>query len=202
MSSGYKAWEFLLYLFVLGPALFQTVLPEKYWWHFCKLVIGIHIIHKWCISKELQASHHALIKFVQEFKILYYQHNPDRLHFVPQSIHLLIHLAPETVQVGLLSLLTQWPLEWTIGNLGEEIKQPSNPYANLSEHGLCQSQANALKAMIPDLKPEKGPPCGSKDLCKLLSTACQRLSCLLASFTWPGCNSDFLGSCQCTRWCS
>ena len=45
---------------------------------------------------------------------------------------MLIHLVPETVRVGLLSLLTQWPLERTIGNLGEEIKQPSNPYANLS----------------------------------------------------------------------
>jgi hypothetical protein len=108
--------------------------------------------------------HRVLIEFVQEFEVLYYQRNPDRLHFVRQSIHLLIHLAPETVRVGLLSLLTQWPLERTIGNLGEEIKQPSNPYANLSERGLRRSQVNALKAMIPDLEPEKGPPRGSKDL--------------------------------------
>jgi hypothetical protein len=48
--------------------------------------------------------------------------------------------------------------------LGKEIKQPSNLYANLSEHGLHRLQVNALKAMIPDLEPEKGPPHGSKDL--------------------------------------
>jgi hypothetical protein len=45
-------------------------------------------------------------------------------------------------------------MERTIGNLGEEIRQPSNPYANLSQRGLLRCQVNALTAMIPDL----GPP--------------------------------------------
>ena len=31
ISSGYKAWEYLLYIYGLGPALFYNVLPEKYW---------------------------------------------------------------------------------------------------------------------------------------------------------------------------
>ena len=43
-------------------------------------------------------------------------------------------------------------MERTIGNLGEEIRQPSNPFANLSQRGLRRSQVNALKAMIPDLE--------------------------------------------------
>ncbi len=41
-------------------------------------------------------------------------------------------------------------MERTIGNLGEEIRQPSNPYANLSQRGLLRCQVNALMAMIPD----------------------------------------------------
>ncbi len=40
-------------------------------------------------------------------------------------------------------------MERTIGNLGEEIKQPSNPYGNLSERGLQRTQMNALAVMIP-----------------------------------------------------
>jgi len=48
-------------------------------------------------------------------------------------------------------------MERTIGNLGEEIRQPSNPYANLSQRGLLRCQVNALTAMIPDL----GPPAPS-----------------------------------------
>ena len=42
-------------------------------------------------------------------------------------------------------------MERTIGNLGEEIKQPSNPYANLAKCGLRHSQTAALHAMLPEL---------------------------------------------------
>jgi len=56
-------------------------------------------------------------------------------------------------------------MENTIGNLGREIKQPSNLYHNLSEHGVRCCQLNALKAMLPDLmKPEIMSPHGSFDL--------------------------------------
>ena len=44
-------------------------------------------------------------------------------------------------------------MERTIGNLGEEIQQPSNPFANLSQRGLLRCQVNALIAMAPVLKP-------------------------------------------------
>jgi hypothetical protein len=43
----------------------------------------------------------------------------------------------------------QWTMENLIGNLGRELRQPSNPYANLSERGLRRCQVNSLKAMDP-----------------------------------------------------
>jgi hypothetical protein len=56
-------------------------------------------------------------------------------------------------------------IEQTIGNLGQEVKQLSNPFANLSEQGLRRAQVNALKAMIPTLEPNNNrPPRGSIDL--------------------------------------
>lgn len=56
-------------------------------------------------------------------------------------------------------------MEQTIGNLGEEIKQPSNPFANLSQRGIRHSQVNALKAMIPDLEPNSDSlPWNSNDI--------------------------------------
>jgi hypothetical protein len=56
-------------------------------------------------------------------------------------------------------------MERTIGNLGEEIRQHSNPYANLSERGLQQCQVNTLKAMIPELVDEKPRiPRGAQDI--------------------------------------
>ena len=56
-------------------------------------------------------------------------------------------------------------MERTIGNLGQEIQQPSNPFANLLQRAVQHCQINALKAMIPDLDPS--PPHvlqGAKDL--------------------------------------
>ena len=56
-------------------------------------------------------------------------------------------------------------MERTIGNLGEEIRQPSNPYANLSQRGLFRCQVNALTAMIPSLSPPPPSlPRGAVDL--------------------------------------
>ena len=31
LSSGYKAWELLLYFYGLGPGLFFSILPEEYY---------------------------------------------------------------------------------------------------------------------------------------------------------------------------
>ena len=37
-NSGYKACKFQLYFWVLGPTVFQLVLPHHLWMHYCKLV--------------------------------------------------------------------------------------------------------------------------------------------------------------------
>ena len=88
-----------------------------------------------------------------------------RLHFCHQSIHGLSHLALDAVRLGPGVYTSQWTLERTIGNLGEEIKQPSNPYVNLVNCGLRRSQISALHALLPDLEPDTPVlPRGSVDL--------------------------------------
>jgi len=166
IKSGYKAWEFLLYIFGMGPGLFYGLLPEKYWKNFCKLVSGIRTIHQQkIIWMDLFQAHQILNQFCDEFELLYYQQRVDRLHFVRPSIHTLRHVAPEVLRVGPLVCSSQWTLEQTIGNLGEEIRQPSNPFANLSQCGIRRCQINALKAMVPDLDPPVNTlPRGAKDI--------------------------------------
>jgi hypothetical protein len=166
ISSGYKAWEFLLYLYGLGPGLFLNVLPLIYYRNFCKLVFGMRVILQHSIALEdLKRAHENLLEFASEFESLYYQRREDRLHFVRQSIHAVIHLAPETIRIGPSAISSQWTMERTIGNLGREIRQPSNPFANLSQRGVLRSQINALYAMIPDLENLKPTvPRGGKDL--------------------------------------
>lgn len=57
----------------------------------------------------------------------------------------------EIRRTGPAAYISQWPLERTIGDLGQQIKQPSNPYANLSQQIVLQTQTNVLKSLIPEL---------------------------------------------------
>jgi hypothetical protein len=166
INSGYKAWEFLLYFYGLGPALLFRILPDKYWVHYCKLVRGIRILLQEEIHpEELKEAHEKLIEFSDEFETLYVQRREDRIHFVRPCIHTLSHLAPETARVGPNIICSQWVMERHIGNLGEEIKQHSNVFANLAQRGLRRCKINALKAMIPNLEPPENPvPRGAKIL--------------------------------------
>ncbi|KAF8141643.1 hypothetical protein EV363DRAFT_1151144 [Boletus edulis] len=56
-------------------------------------------------------------------------------------------------------------MERTIGNLEQEIRQPSNPFANLAQQGIRRCQMNALKAMLPELDPQSSSiPRGATNL--------------------------------------
>ncbi|KAF9642953.1 hypothetical protein BDM02DRAFT_3105019, partial [Thelephora ganbajun] len=165
ISSGYKAWEFLVYVYILGPGLFYGVLPEPYYRHFCKLIQGIRLIYQRSISREqLRIAHQTLLKYCVEFEHLYYQRRSNRLHFVRQSIHSLTHLGPKTHRLGPLLLSAQWTMERIIGVLGSLVKQPSNAFANLTEQAKKMANINALLAMWPEIGHKSHDPRGSFNL--------------------------------------
>jgi len=152
LSSGYKATEYYLYLFGLGPAVFRTVLPGKYWRNFCKLVHGIRIIIQRRITgRQLREAHSYLVQFVEEYENIYYQRRMDRIHFCRPCIHTLLHTCPEAIRIGPGTYDTQYTMERSIGDLGQDIRQPSNPFGNLCQIAVRRSQINALKAMCPEL---------------------------------------------------
>ena len=178
INSGYKAWEFQIYLIGLGPALFRHILPKEYWVNYYKYVSGIRILQKWAISPDdLQRGHRLLCDFTREFEELYYQCRADRIHFIRQSVHLLTHIASETIRVGPLSCYSQWAIETAIGNLGEEIRQDRDPYANIAQRGVLRAQLNSILAMFPNLDLDHTGtfPRGAKDLGQgyALLRACQ-----------------------------
>ena len=157
MNSGYKAWEYQQYLFGLGPTLFRSLLPQKYWLNFCKLVSGIRILQCHHISREdLVRGHQILMEFVYEFEDLYYQRKASRIHFVRQSIHMLTHIAPETIRAGPLSCYAQWTLETAIGNLGREIRQDRDIFTNLTQRAVLRAQLNSVRARFPQVQLEFG----------------------------------------------
>ena len=47
-------------------------------------------------------------------------------------------------------------MERAIGDFGRDIRQPSNPFANLCQIALRRAQTNALKIICPELDPDAG----------------------------------------------
>lgn len=92
-----------------------------------------------------------LISIYEEYEELYYGRDPRRLHFVRQSVHTLLHMAPEIIRMGPPVYYAQWTMERVIGELGREIRQPSNPFANLSQRAVLRAQINSLQAACPQL---------------------------------------------------
>lgn len=154
LTSGYKAVEFLTYMYGLAPALLYGVLPEKYWRHHCKLVRGIRLVYQRQVTKDqIIEAHQLLTEYEEEFEKLYYQRASTRIHFVRQSIHALLHIGPGTFQFGPYSIFSQFPLERIIGDLGRDIRQDSNPYANLAMIAERRCMLNALIHIYPQFMP-------------------------------------------------
>ncbi|KAF8994827.1 hypothetical protein BDQ17DRAFT_1392359 [Cyathus striatus] len=128
INTSYKAWEYLLYIYGLGPGLFYGVLPDRYWKNTCKLVAAVRILLQHSItSEQLRKAQQLIIDFSEEFELLYYH------------LHSLAHGAAETVRVGPTAIYSQWTIERTIGNLGEELRQHSNPYQNITQRAIFLS---------------------------------------------------------------
>ena len=87
-----------------------------------------------------------LLSLLRNLKV--YQRKECRLHFCCQSIHALLHIGPEITCIGPGTCSSQWCMERTIGILGQEFRQPSNPYQNLSECGLRRAQINAFENIM------------------------------------------------------
>lgn len=152
INSGYKAWEYLLLLYGLGPCLLRKRLPAVYWEHYCKLVRGIQILLQDEITvDELYEAHNLLTVFSDDFETLYIQRLEYRMHLCRPCVHGLSHLVPEAMRIGPGGISSQWSMERTIGNLGQEIRQHQHTYANLSNRAIHRAQTNALLCMVPDL---------------------------------------------------
>jgi hypothetical protein len=165
-NSWYKCTEYIMWLYGLCPTLLYHILPDNIWHNFCKFVAALRIMGQYSITpQQLQLAYKLFAQWENEFESIFYQCRVDCIHFVRPCVHLTNHLSSEAVHVGSPICSSQWTMEHTIGNLEQEICQPSNPFANLAQQGIWRCQMNTLKAMLPELDPQSSSiPRGATDL--------------------------------------
>lgn len=137
LNTDYKTWEFQLYMFGLAPALLYKILLCKYCSNYCQLVCEFQLMYQHRITAQELVHAQALLCCCEwDFELLYYHCREDCIHFIHPCVHQTNHLVSETVCKGPSICYAQWTMERTIGNLGQEICQPSNPFVNLSQEGV------------------------------------------------------------------
>ena len=57
----YKTWEFQLYMFSIASILLYSILPLKYWSHYCQLIHGFQIVCQYSLIHEQLKDAHALL---------------------------------------------------------------------------------------------------------------------------------------------
>ncbi|KAI0716630.1 hypothetical protein C8Q76DRAFT_617213 [Earliella scabrosa] len=165
ISSGFKAWEWQLYVYGLLPGLLRHLMQgdnlERYYKHFCHLVAGARVAFQRAPHvDDLLPAHLHFLEFIEDLEHLYYQRRADRIHFIRPCVHLLGHIIPEIYRAGPGASYSQWTTENYIGNITREMKQDVTPYANLAERAARRAQLIALQAIFPtlDRTPPLNPP--------------------------------------------
>ena len=197
LHSDYKTREFIMYMFGITPGILHGILPNVYWRNLCKLIQGFQTLsqHQVPHNDVLEACV-LLASWEQEFEEICYQRRKDHLHFICPCVHQILHLGPETFQKGLPICTAQWMIERTIGNLKQEIRQPSNYLQNFAMEGLQRARVNALLAALPELDDSiRGFPLGAEDLGDgyALLQKCDKIP-VLPSHGTMGAISQFLNS--------
>ena len=73
INTQYKTWEFQLYTFGITPVLLYSILPLKYWSHYCLLIRGFQIVCQYSLTHEQLEDTHALLCIWEcNFKLFYY----------------------------------------------------------------------------------------------------------------------------------
>ncbi|VDC06753.1 unnamed protein product [Peniophora sp. CBMAI 1063] len=140
----------------MAPAMLHGVMPEPFYTHFCKAAAAVRILHQRSVKRDdLDKAYVLMNQVCEEFEWIYCARKTARIHLVRHAIHIAHHQARDATRFGMGSYLSQYTCERSIGILEALVRQPSNPYKNLSNEAVLLAQLHALYARAPELDPHR-----------------------------------------------
>ncbi|KAG1906659.1 uncharacterized protein F5891DRAFT_941884 [Suillus fuscotomentosus] len=126
----------------LGPVLLHRKFSKpKYYKHFVKLVRMVRV----CLQFELSSTDISDLRmgfasWVEEFEVIYYQHNPECLSACPITIHALLHIADSIEETGPVWTSWAFPMERFCGQMQPAIMSRRHPDACMARYIVEHAQ--------------------------------------------------------------
>ncbi|KAF7331329.1 hypothetical protein MKEN_00010500 [Mycena kentingensis (nom. inval.)] len=129
------------------PGLLRGRLPPAYHEHACELVRLIKMCLQFVITKEeIAALRVRFAKWVQEYERLYYRYLKSRLPACTLTIHILLHIADNILNLGPSWVYWTFWIERFSGWLKRSIESRRYPWANMNQRVLNHIYIEQLRA--------------------------------------------------------
>ena len=173
-SSTWSVWS----LFIAPTVLRGRFPDDRYYIHFCSLVIILNLCLQFEISDEdIDEIESGIRKWVVDYErcvcpfrfrktkadsihasSLYYQHTPERLPACPLTIHALLHIPDQIRWMGPCWTTWAFPIERQCGYFQRSIQSRRNPYVSMDQHLIDLSQLRQIKLLYNLTDEQLGKP--------------------------------------------
>ncbi|KAG6847183.1 hypothetical protein H0H93_009630 [Arthromyces matolae] len=154
-------------MYIAPVVLRRHFTSPRYYKHFIQLVqIIITCLQFEITDDEIEGIREDMIEWVQDYKSIYYQHDPTRVSTCPVTIHALLHIADSIKFAGPVWCYWAFPMERYCGQLQPAIKSRRFPYASLDRRVTETAQLSQIKVIYDvsaalSLSPPRGQIPGS-----------------------------------------
>nr|XP_023013056.1 uncharacterized protein LOC111503073 isoform X1 [Leptinotarsa decemlineata] len=125
-AKRWKATEFRLFLFYLGPVVLQPVLDQDKYVHFITLHVALSFLSNSKFANHYEYAESLLKYFVETFMTLYGSEN------VSHNIHNLLHLCDDVKYLGPIDQFSAFPFENHMQKLKKLVRKGEKPLEQIS----------------------------------------------------------------------
>ncbi|CCO31180.1 hypothetical protein BN14_05215 [Rhizoctonia solani AG-1 IB] len=121
-------------------------MDSRYYVHFISLVNLMNKCTDYAIDRaELPSIRRGFVEWVEDFEIIYYQHDPQRVQVCTTNIHYLLHIVDSIERLGPLPGYWAFPMERYCSFIGASVKSRRFPYANIARRVCDVAQLSMIR---------------------------------------------------------
>lgn len=156
-AKRWKATEFRLFLFYIGPVVLKTVLNHDKFLNFLSLHVSLSFLSKTNWKDNIEYAKTLLQYFVETFIVIYGSINSSH------NIHNLLHICDDVERFGSLDMFSAFPFENFMRTFKKNIRKTDQPLQQIihriyeQDQNKNQQDCNIKKYPEPFFEHFKGP---------------------------------------------